>query len=878
MSNVLSKRLTFSFAAVAAFLIGTSAARYVALKHALDDSHEVASTREILRELDGLLSTLKDAETGQRGFIITGDPRYLDPFRKAGRSLERELARLGELVADDPAQRVRLEQLRKATDQQTAELQTTIELREQEGFEAAKAAVEQDRDRALMAQAGNVVDDMIADQEARLSAKQQQVRSTERFNMVCFYCLASINLLLVALLYNMVRIDAVKRLEAAALIERHEQRLRRVVESNVIGILFLDASGTAVDANDAFLQLVGYDAQDLKAGIVSRATISAPEFRARDELALAEVHRSGKCTPYEKEYVRHDGKRVPVLVGIARLDDAGSQYVAFVLDLSERRAAEEARARLAAIVESSDDAIISKGLDGTITTWNSGAVRLLGYTAAETIGQPVSIMLPPDRLDEERQLRERLSRGDRVEHYETVRVAKDGRRYDVALTSSLVHDESGRLIGIASIGRDITAHKQAELERERLLAAEQTARAEAERIGHVKDEFLATLSHELRTPLNSILGWAHLLTHGNAVSAETAQGLAIIERSARAQNQLIEDLLDMSRITSGKLRMDVQRVELATVIDAAIESVRPAAEAKQIRLQRVLDPNAGPVHGDPNRLQQVVWNLLSNAVKFTPKQGRVQVTLARVNSHVEVRVSDSGQGIAAEFLPHVFERFRQADSSSTRRYSGLGLGLAIARHLVESHGGAIGVTSSGEGHGSTFIVALPLMVLHAEEDMHNRVHPRTGRSGSNGTSKPDLRGVRVLVVDDEPDSRLLLARLLEERNATVITASSAEEALVAIREQKPSVLLSDIGMPDADGYSLIGRVRSLPADQGGNLPAAALTAFARSEDRSRALGAGFQIHLAKPIEPAELLAAVANLAGRAAEAEWHAAAMANPAV
>ncbi len=335
---------------------------------------------------------------------------------------------------------------------------------------------------------------------------------------------------------------------------------------------------------------------------------------------------------------------------------------------------------------------------------------------------------------------------------------------------------------------------------------------------------------------------------------------------------MIEDLLDMSRIVSGKLRMDVQQVALPAVIEAAIEAVRPAAEAKQLSLEKMLDPNAGPVRGDPSRLQQVVWNLLANAVKFTPRGGRVQIALGQVNSHVEITVSDTGQGINPEFLPHVFERFRQADASTTRRHSGLGLGLAIVRHLVESHGGTVAVASPGESQGTTFSVTLPLVILHQSEDGSQRVHPRTETGGTAAAPSPDLRGVRVLVVDDELDSRLLVKRLLEDRHATVLTAASTAEALIAIREQNPTVILSDIGMPEADGYTLIHQVRSLPAHQGGNLPAAALTAFARSEDRCRALASGFQIHLSKPIEPAELLAAVASLADRKTMGDpWQAA-------
>jgi PAS domain S-box-containing protein len=417
---------------------------------------------------------------------------------------------------------------------------------------------------------------------------------------------------------------------------------------------------------------------------------------------------------------------------------------------------------------------------------------------------------------------------------------------------------------------DITERKLAEEDRNRLLDSERAARAEAERASRMKDEFLATLSHELRTPLNAILGWSQILSTGDQRRDDVREGLATIERNARAQTQIIEDLLDMSRIISGKVRLDVQRLDLAAVVQAAIDTVRPAAEAKGVRIQAVLDPLAGPVGGDPNRLQQVFWNLLNNAVKFTPRDGRVQVLLERVNSHLEVSVIDTGEGIRPEFLPFVFDRFRQADASTTRRHGGLGLGLAIVRQLVELHGGTVRATSAGEGHGSTFTVAIPLAVIHAAHEPETEAGRRHPQASAGPTPTPDLyvqlTGVRVLVVDDEPDARTLLRRLLEDCHAEVALAHSAKDALDQFVADPPDVLVSDIGMPGEDGYSLIRSVRALPSVKGGNVPALALTAYARSEDRTRSVLAGFQMHMSKPVEPAELIAMVASLAGRTGRA------------
>ena len=521
---------------------------------------------------------------------------------------------------------------------------------------------------------------------------------------------------------------------------------------------------------------------------------------------------------------------------------------------------EVVRARLAAIVESSDDAIISKTLDGIMQTWNKGAERIFGYTAEEAVGKSVTILFPPDRIQEEDMIQERLRRGERIEHYETVRIRKDVTPLDISLTVSPVRDASGTIVGASKIARDITDRKRAEAERERLLEAERAARAEAERVSLLKDEFLATLSHELRTPLNAILGWAQILRTGGPRESELEEGLSVIERNTRVQTRMIEDLLDMGRITAGKVRLDVQRVDLADVVNAAIASVRHSADAKSIRLQVVLDPLAGPVRGDPNRLQQCLWNLLTNAIKFTPKGGRVQVSLERVNSHLEVCVSDTGEGIRPEFLPHVFERFRQADASTTRKHGGLGLGLSIVKHLVELHGGTVRAKSAGLGQGATFCIDLPVMVVH-DAGRGSRQHPQF-TSTQPAVDHPSLEGITVLAVDDEADARNLLKRLLEDCGAKVLLAASAGEGLALVRSGRPDMIVSDIGMPGEDGYEFIRKVRQLKANEGGRTPAAALTAFARAEDRTRALRAGYQTHVAKPVEPTELTAVVASLATR----------------
>jgi PAS domain S-box-containing protein len=417
------------------------------------------------------------------------------------------------------------------------------------------------------------------------------------------------------------------------------------------------------------------------------------------------------------------------------------------------------------------------------------------------------------------------------------------------------HSNPDRWLAVVS---DITSRLRAEREREELLASERQARTEAERANRLKDDFLATLSHELRTPLNAIVGWAQLLKFGHLEGIEAHNAVDAIDRNARAQAQMIADLLDVSRITSGKLRLDVQAVEPWTVVEAALETVAPAMEAKNVRLIKVLDPSAGPVSGDPGRLQQVMWNLLSNAVKFTPKEGEVRVTLERINSQAEIAVTDNGKGISDELLPTVFERFRQGDASTTRKEGGLGLGLAIAKQLVELHGGTIAAESPGLGQGATFRVRLP-------------VRPGTGRPAAVRTQAvlksldenagSQLDGVRVLIVDDDADARTLTKRVLAGFGAEPEVADGWETALDMLENFEPHVLISDLGMPIHDGFQLIRQVRARGYTYQ-KLPAIALTAFAGPTDRQKALQAGFQLHLTKPVDPAELSAAIATLTGR----------------
>jgi PAS domain S-box-containing protein len=693
-------------------------------------------------------------------------------------------------------------------------------------------------------------------------------------------------------------------------------------------------------------------------------------------------------------------------------------------DIGDRLEAAHAVRRLAAVVESSDDAIVSKDLNGIITSWNPAAERMFGYTASEAIGQSIRMIIPPELQAEEDMVLARIRAGQSVDHYETRRYRKDGSEILISLTVSPIVNNAGVVTGASKIARDIT-------ERARLqaVAAEQTSiaqklgevgtlvassleqsmvvqtvtdaateltqaefgaffynvhdpqsgkayllytlsgaskeafakfppprataifaptfhgegtvrlddvtldprygqnppfhgmpeghlpvrsylavpvksagglvlgglffghskpgvftehhaqlangvaswaslalenarlYAEAREADRLKDEFLAVLSHELRTPLNAIVGYSRLL-RGNVLSGDKAiGGMEALDRNAAALTQIVDDVLDVSRIVSGKIRLDVQPVELPLVVHNAVATVKPAADAKRVRIQTIVDPRVGPVSGDPDRLQQVAWNLLSNAVKFTPKSGRVQVRVERVNSHVELAVSDTGIGIKPDFLPHVFERFRQADAGTTRKTGGLGLGLSIVRHLVEMHGGTVRAASKGENQGTTFRVRLPLMIVHAEGIRETREHPRTEKRGPL-TRLGNLSGMRIVAIDDEEDALGLLRVVLETAGAEVITFTSAQEGLQRLLDVHPDALVVDLGMPEMDGFEFISHVRGSDDRELRDIPAAALTAFARADDRTRVLESGFEMHLAKPVDPGELVASVATLVRR----------------
>lgn len=515
-------------------------------------------------------------------------------------------------------------------------------------------------------------------------------------------------------------------------------------------------------------------------------------------------------------------------------------------------------------LQSIGDAVIATDTQGNVSLLNSVAQRLTGWTEEEALGHPLpevfriinehtrhSVENPVDKV-----FRERVIVG-LANH--TLLLHKDGSERPIDDSGAPIEGQDGRLHGAVLVFRDVSERKHAESQREELLANERRARSQAERANRLKDEFLSTISHELRTPLNAILGWAQVLLQDQSRKEGMLEGLRVIERNSRAQARIIEELLDMSRIISGKFRLDVQSVDLAKLTEETIESLQPSIDAKQICIRRLLDTASSYVRGDEARLRQVIWNLLSNSVKFTPKGGAIEIVVRKRGSQLEWAITDTGEGMRSDFLPYVFDRFSQEESSITRKHGGLGIGLAIVKNIVDMHGGSITASSPGENLGATFTLHLPMQTVLSRTEIDER--EKANPQGACEEAGVNLQGVRVLVVDDEADSGVLVKRVLEACGAEAVVTDSADGALNALASGQFDVLLSDIGMPSKDGYELMKEVRSQLSAYS-QIPAAALTAFARSEDRRRALQAGFQSHLAKPVEPAELVTVVAMLARR----------------
>jgi PAS domain S-box-containing protein len=666
-------------------------------------------------------------------------------------------------------------------------------------------------------------------------------------------------------------------------VEAERTRLEAVLRQMPAGVMIVEApSGKLLLSNRKMEELRHgpLPAPDRLDGRAPEAS-SSPDGRAFApyESPLARSIATGDVvTDQEIEVTREDGTRSTFLASSAPIRDRGGRIVAGVLtvyDITERKRAERelrrSEERLTLALQAARMGTWQWNIGTGEVAWPDNLEALFGLvpgTFGGTFEAFLELVHAEDRELVTASVARAVAEGGQYE-VEFRTVWPDGTLHWIQAIGRIFVGPTGRAERMLGLGLDITERKHGEQLRAELLHREQAARteaeaarAQAEEASRLKDEFLATVSHELRTPLNAILGWARLLNGGRLDAEQTALGLVTIERNAHAQARLVEDLLDTSRIVSGKLHLRTQGVDLMWVIQAAVDAARPAAEAKSIELKAALDEHAGSVVGDPDRLQQVVWNLLANAVKFTPTGGRVEVRLGRAHAQAQITVWDTGQGIDAEFLPFVFDQFRQADGTAMRRHGGLGLGLAIVRHLVEAHGGTVEAESPGAGRGATFTVRLPLPGGDEGAERRRVSAAAAGAglpAGGRGSCPPGLAGARVLVVDDEADARGLAALALGKCGAEVRTCGSAAEALEALAEWSPHVLVCDIGMPETDGYALLRRIRAREGER--KVPAIALTAYARAEDRIAALAAGFQMHVAKPVDPVELRMVVAALAG-----------------
>ncbi|HEX4999994.1 MAG TPA: PAS domain S-box protein [Terriglobia bacterium] len=655
--------------------------------------------------------------------------------------------------------------------------------------------------------------------------------------------------------------------------ERFEKAFRASPDALVISRI---ADGVILDINDNFVSLSGFQRKDL----IGKSTLQLDIYvnRADRQRAVALLDKHHGVRDFEFLMRRRSGETRFVSFSAQPITVHGEQcWLTIGRDITERKLIEKARrtseeeakrqlAYIEAIYATAPVGLCYVDTDLRYRSINQYLAEIDGVAVEEHIGRTLAEIVPELAPTIEPIFRKVIETGEPVLNFDVSKVAKGKPAQHFIGSYYPIKDHDQRVIGVNVVVVEITHRKQVEQERERILLQEKRAREEAEEANRLKDEFLATISHELRTPLTAILGWAHLLTGGDLSESKARHALEVIEQSAKAQARLVDDILDTSRIITGRLQFDARPVDIERVFQAAIDVIRPSAEAKQIDLRVSIGGMDKIVFGDANRLQQVIWNLLSNAVKFTRQGGHIEARINRRAGQIEISVTDSGIGIEPQFLPFVFDRFRQADSASTRRYGGLGLGLAIVRHVVEMHGGSVSATSPGKGLGSTFTVRFPASSPMPEPPQTPPPKPPAAAAPPAGQpSASDSRrldGVRALVVDDDPDTLEMLRFVLSESGAEVVAATSSHEALQAMDHFRPDVLISDVAMPDEDGYDLITRIRLRDPEHGGAIPAVALSAYARPEDRERATAAGFQLHLGKPIEPDALIEVIAGLTGR----------------
>jgi len=837
------------FGITLAVLLAGGVAGYVNLNRLSENERLVAHTHEVIGELEALSSTLKDAETGQRGYLLTENAKYLQPHDDALQRVDGILTHLKELTSDNPDQQARLAEMATTITSKIDELRRTVALTKAGDRPAALTIVKSDVGQVMMDELRRRIAAMRQEEEGLLVERAAESKSSYLTAVVSGLLTASMGAVLLVIVFYSSQRHLAERHQAAMILAEERERLRVTLASMGDAVIATDMGGRITSLNGVAQTLTGWTLKDAVGQpldavfqIVNEQTQNAVENPATR--ALREGVVVGLAN--HSVLIARDGTNRPIDDSAAPIRDANGRVIGCVLifrDVSERRRLEKqvaerlAEARfLAAIVESSEDDIVSKSLDGIIQSWNQAAERLFGYTSAQAVGQHISLIIPPDRAEEEDEIIRRLRSGQRVDHFETVRRRNDGTLIPISLTVSPIRDESGRVVGASKIARDITEQKRA-----------QQALREADR--H-KDQFLATLAHELRNPLAPVQNSLELLklAGGNAEAIEQAR--SVMDRQIGQMVRLIDDLLDVSRISLGKIELRQERVELASVLNHAIESVRSLSESSGHQL--TVKPPSQPVflNGDPTRLAQVISNLLNNACKFTDRGGRIGLSAFREDDHAVIRVRDNGVGLAADQLSRIFEMFTQVDTSLERTRGGLGIGLMLVKSIVELHGGSVEATSEGLGQGAEFIVRLP---ISAESTTQPPAAPAMSQPRT-------IASRRILVVDDNLDSATTLAMLLKIMGHETHLAHDGLEAVEAAGTFRPDVVLLDIGLPKLNGYDACRRIREQP--WGKSVVLVALTGWGQDEDRRKSDDAGFDGHLVKPVEHSELMKLLADFPPR----------------
>ncbi len=903
--------LVFVIATILLIIIGFFAVRSI---NSVDEAVKWEKhTLDVLLQLDKTLQSAVDAETSARGFLITVDDSILEPYNNARRDIGGDLNVLRRMIADNPAQTEKVVQLERLIGERFFSLEEAVNLRRTNSLEAVREQTTRLRGRELMVEIRALIEGLKTEEKTLLARREAELKE----NLATTYrmlLLAGIGGVLSLGLANFavfreigkrsraenglkeankeleqrvekrtaelskindeLKSEIGRREDSEKISQDSEMFTRTILDSLSAHIAVIDRAGKIVAVNEAWENFGSENCLDeaqLSATGIGQNYVQvcrrSAAFETDTKFVLDNLEEvlTGDKDNFSFEYPcdSPSSQRWFILQVNALQGERGGAVISHI-DITARKKAEielrNSEEFNRSIFENSPDCVKVLELDGTLHSMNANGLCIMEIADSEAvIGRQWTDSWADDGNRLACQAVETARNGATARFEGFAETLKGTVKYwDV--TVAPIFDLEGKPVRLIATSRDITERRDAERERERLLENERTARRDAEIANRLRDEFLATVSHELRAPLNSILGWGRLLEKGNLDEKTSQKAYNTIVRNAEAQNRLIEDLLDVSRIISGKLRLEVMTIKPINVVESALETVRPAAEAKGIRIEIKGESDISHISGDPNRLQQVVWNLLSNAIKFTPPDGEVKLEIEREENFVEIRVRDTGVGIKEEFLPHVFDRFRQADASSIRKFGGLGLGLAIVRHITEMHGGTVRAESAGENKGSTFIVRLPL-IIQSKEDAEAMELRRSAQS-IEPESTVSLDGLLILVVDDEEDTRQLLVQSLTFYGATVTTADSAEAAFVALQEKNPDLMVSDIGMPDEDGYSLIRRIRLLTDPQHRDVPAIALTAFTRAQDRMRALTSGYQNHVSKPVEPDELATVIASLTGR----------------